>query len=117
MARCKKYLTVNGVEFELKQRNLTKCKEVEYYIDSIVSSSRMLDDCYERPSQRKQAIFDSWWSWYKECDNVFGFGIRSYNTNIFTLQGYICLDSAWNIGIIDITPTHNYIWVDNLNMF
>lgn len=110
MKRQKKFKSVNGVTFELKELN----HDVD--LEQIILSSKMLDECYNRPSYRKQAIFDSWWNWYSECDNIHGFGIRSYNTNIFTLQGYIEFND-YSYGVIDITPTHNYIYVKHLDMF
>lgn len=116
MAKQKKFISLNGRTFQLKQRSFKNQVPIEDVIPMIISSSKMLDDCYQRPSTTKQAIFDSWFDWSCECDKVHGFGIRSYNTNIFTLQGYVMFND-YSYGIIDITPTHNYIWVDHLDMF
>ena len=116
MKRQKKFISLNGKTFQLKQRNFKNQVPVEDVIPMIISSSKMLDECYQRPSTTKQVIFNNWFDWFCECDKVHGFGIRSYNTNIFTLQGYIIFND-YSYGILDITPTHNYIWVDHLDMF
>ena len=116
MSRQKKFISLNGETFQLKQRNFKNQVPVEDVIPMIISSSKMLDDCYQRPSQAKQHIFNSWFEWACNCDKVYGFGIRSYNTNIFTLQGYVMFND-YSYGILDITPTHKYIWVDHLDMF
>ena len=116
MSRQKKFISLNGRTIQLKQRNYEKAFPVEKLLSTIISSSKMLDECYQRPSQTKQHIFNDWLEWSCNCDKVHGFGIRSYNTNIFTLQGYVMFND-YSYGIIDITPTHNYIWVDHLDMF
>lgn len=107
----KRFITINGQEFELKKYRNGKIEDV---ISNMVSCSKMLDDCYGRPSERKKAIFDYWFRWYYENENMFGFGIRSYNTHIFTLQAYMMFtDDIY--GLVDITPTHNYVWVNDID--
>ena len=116
MKRTKKFKSVNGVTFELKQRNFKNQQPIKDILHVIVDTSKMLHECYERPSETKRDIFNKWWNWYTNTDNVYAIGVRSYNTHMFTLQGYIQFNE-FSYGIIDITPTHNYIWVDHLDMF
>lgn len=116
MSRQKKFISLNGRTFQLKQRNFKNQVPVEDVLPMIVTSSKSIDDCYKKPSGIKRIIYTDWVNWSIECDKVYGFGIRSYNTNIFTLQGYVMFNE-YSYGILDITPTHNYIWVDHLDMF
>lgn len=103
----KNLVHINGVDFEI--RPYKGSAKHERILD-IIRTSKTLDECYGRPSTRKQAIYDKWIEWVSNVNNIYGFGIHSYNTNIFTLQGYIIFkDEIY--GIIDITPTHNYIYV------
>lgn len=116
MKRTKKFISLDGVTFQLKQRKFANQSPIREVIPMIVKSNKDLYECYDRPSTRKQDIYKSWCEWAYNCDKVKSFGIRSYNTNIFTLQGYVMFND-YSYGIIDITPTHNYIWVDHLEMF
>lgn len=121
-----KFISLDGRTFQLKQRTLTKRippqrvyqkqLTIEESIAQIIVSSKMLDDCYKTPSTTKQELFNDWFKWACECDKVHGFGIRSYNTFMFTLQGYVMFNE-FSYGLLDITPSHNYIWVDHLDMF
>ena len=74
----KKYLSIDGITFTITRGiiNNPRC------------STRTLKDCYGKPSSRKIAIFNSWFEWAVNND-VKCFGISSYNTNIFTLNGII----------------------------
>lgn len=74
----KKYLEINGHGFEVKKP-----------INAIpVISRRDLSDCYARPSVVKQAIYDNWSRWFVYCNST-QFGVRSYNTNMFTIEGIV----------------------------
>lgn len=66
-----------------------------------------ITECYNRPSQIKQAIFDDWvqWSCEAECEE---FGIVGYNGFMFTLGGLIVLSGK--MYYIYITKTRQEIY-------
>ena len=49
MKRTRKFKSVNGVTFELKQRNFKNQLPVKDILHMIVDSSKMLHECYDRP--------------------------------------------------------------------
>ena len=49
--------------------------------------------CYERPSRIKVGIYEYWADWASE-NNVFDFGVSSYNCMMFTLSGKIIIDGG-----------------------
>lgn len=101
----KKDIKINYEVFEL-------CKPLNFYdvVNHFKGDGVDLYDCYNKPSVRKQSIYDSWHDWFKsliseEDEYRFKFGISSYNTSIFTLNALIKYCGKWYY--IHITPTHN----------
>ena len=74
----------------------------------LYASGRTLDDCYTRPSATKQSIYWDWLMWAND-NNVQYFGVRSYNSNMFTLQGMVEIDGLYYI--LEITPTRNTAYI------
>ena len=68
---------------------------------------RAIFACYERPSKIKVGIYEYWADWANE-NNVFDFGISSYNTNMFTLSGKIIIDGG--LYALYITKTRQEIY-------
>lgn len=66
-----------------------------------------IEQAYGRPSQNKVRIYESWLRWASDA-SVYGFGIVSKNTNVFTLGGSVHVDGKTYR--IYITPSSNYAW-------
>lgn len=95
-----KTITINGREFELyvPTKHIPNKDNLERY------AGRSITDCYDRPSKTKSEIYYDWLQWAINS-NVEMFGVSSYNSNIFTLQGYIEMDGKKYI--LSITKCHN----------
>lgn len=72
----KKYIEIDGMLFEVMKP-----------IDNERRSARhTLKACYDRPSERKQGIFESWENFVRDnFDEFWNFGVESYNCFMFTL--------------------------------
>lgn len=55
--------------------------------ESMYFMSLSLDSCYERPSDIKRSIYESWLRWSYDVEGLTYFGIQSYNCMMFTLSG------------------------------
>lgn len=71
-------------------------------------AGRTLTDCYTKPSPTKASIYIDWLKWASD-NGVDYFGVNSYNTSIFTLQGLIEIDST--IYLLHITPSSNKAYI------
>lgn len=87
-------ITINGETFVVKDFT----GEVSFVPE------KALYNCYEKPSYRKQNIYNYWDKWFKECHSPC-YGIRSYNCMMFTLSGIIHFDDLALHGIVYITKT------------
>lgn len=94
MARRNK-LNIGGIDFEL-------CGTVGA---SHGVAWRTLYDCYERPSARKQAIWDEWNRWFRIDMESGRYGVRSYNCSFFTITGVVEWEGKFYF--LDITASHN----------
>lgn len=94
----KRYLELNGKQF-LTCRALTASEvRVKY---------QYLGDCYNRPSYRKERIWDSWKDWFLSLGSHL-FWVDSYNTMVFTIGGIIELEGhEW---YVYITPTRQELY-------
>ena len=82
-----KYFTVND--------NIKDCPKC---------TGRTLQDCYKKPSVKKQKIYNDWKKWAEEND-VMSFGVSGYNSYVFSLNGIIVYEMIKYY--IYITPTRN----------
>lgn len=97
-----KTITINGVTFEQKKSINSK--------ERLIYDGTNLYDCYNKPSLRKQRIYEWWEDWYYSfCsdDRLGRITIYSYNTNMFTLIMAIKYNNKCYH--LYITPSHNYI--------
>ena len=91
-----KYLELNGKSLEIVK---SSTKQGQSIINTVLRSRGLvIDEAYKRPSNTKIDIYNSWWKWYTELENLtdcetsvdFGrFGVCSYNSNFFTLSGLV----------------------------
>ena len=99
-----KYTTINGVDFETYKSKVTK--------QNIWHNPKRLDECYDRPSEYKIEIYYDWLDWFDQTENVYSFGITSYNIYQFTLGGVLFdLETGEDIGYIKITRDHNRLYL------
>ena len=75
-----------------------------------------LEDCYNRPSVTKMSIFSDWVEFFTAnfpIKNYYGYsleyGVRSYNSQIFTFDAVYRTPTATLH--FHITPTHHYLTV------
>ena len=91
----KKQLNIHGINFEL-----------EHSINCVPRiSTRNLDECYERPSDTKKAIWNEWVHWFVyDCETTY-FGVASYSSNFFSIEGVIEFEGKSYY--LRITKAHN----------
>ena len=94
-----KCFTDTGKIIELKPINAYRFRKL---------SGRTLKECYTKPSATKQEIFNEWLKWSEE-NNVQCFGVCSYNTNIFTLDGLIKINDT--LYYLYITPSRKELYI------
>ena len=95
-----KKIEIKGVTFELQDKEIV-LPIVELY------PHRTIWDCYNRPSDTKVSIYESWLRYATEVD-AYGFTVSSYNCNFFSLEFQFK-----HAGIryhAHITPCHNYLY-------
>ena len=73
-------------------------------------SSKDLYSCYDRPSIYKQSIWANWCSWFMDM-GCFEFGIRSYNTFMFTIEAIIYVQEFESDCYLLITPSRQELRV------
>ena len=67
------------------------------------------DDCYLRPSEIKKRINNYWKNFFeKNCDSVIYYGVRGYNSNMFTLNAIIIIKNI--MYYVYITKTKQEIY-------
>ena len=100
-----KEIYLNGHRFEVKRSKYANVESLSRY------AGRTIYDCYSRPSSTKLSIYKEWKEW-AYLNDIMYFGVRSYNINMFTLQGLVEYNE--NTYMLDITPSHNYAYlIDN----
>lgn len=92
-----KRMTINNVDFEVKKKgSITLYNKGE------------LTDCYNRPSDRKKAIWNEWKKFFSELESFSnGCFVNSYNSNVFTIGNVVSIKGI-KCNIL-ITLSHNYI--------
>lgn len=93
-----KSIKIGNKIFSVHRNKYTNPNILAYY------EGRTLTDCYTKPSATKISIYNEWLHWAVE-NGITHFGVRSYNTNIFTLQGLATVDGVDYV--LNITPTSN----------
>lgn len=88
-------IEINGVTFELDNKEIVTNPVVFY---------KSVYDVYGRCSDTKKSIWESWASWFRDC-NSHMFGVTSHNCNFFTICGVV----TWNNEeyFLTITAGHN----------
>ena len=100
-----KFTTINGVEFETYKSKYARTNR-------IMHNPKRLEDCYDRPSHTKERIYYDWLDWFDQTENVYSFGVTSYNIFQFTLGGNLFdLETGEDIGYIQITRDHNRLYL------
>lgn len=100
-----KTIEIKGIIFELQKPIILENNENMSYLGT------RLEDCYNKPSYRKQAIYEDWENWYYQFDyedRLGAFTVYSYNTTMFTLTMAIRYNGKEYH--LYITPSHNYIY-------
>ena len=97
-----KTITLNGIEFSVHRSKYAKVENLERY------AHRWLTDCYANPSKSKKEIFKDWSEW-AYLNDVEYFGVSSYNTFGFSLQGLI--QHLGHTYVLSITPKSNKAYI------
>lgn len=95
-----KTIEIKGVKFELQNKEIV-LPIVELHPD------RTIWDCYNRPSNTKVSIYESWLRYATEVD-AYGFTVSSYNCYFFSLEFQFTHDGIRYHA--HITPSHNYLY-------
>lgn len=67
-----------------------------------------LYQCYNRPSQEKESIYNYYYQLLcNNCESVYQYGVKSYNTFMINLNAIIEKNNT--LYYVLITPAHNYI--------
>lgn len=101
----KEHKQINGVVFEVKHVG----DELWKTAAQVVKRVKSLDDCYDRPSQAKQDIYDMWVRWSQAVTDLYTFDVDTYNTNVFTLSGVLEYSHGM-VEVIHITPTKHILY-------
>ena len=99
----KKFIEIDGIYFEVQRQHIA-CGIGERM------KQRTLEQCYNKPSMRKKAIYSDWWHWSKRNDLQL-FGVRSYNTNVFTLECLYITANDGNMYYLEITPCNKRAYI------
>ena len=96
-------ITLNGERFELDTKETVSTSKNWYGV-----ARRTVDDCYERPSSYKRAIFEDWWQWFNKNGGYCG--VASYNCMQFTIEGVVFDKDTQEEYYCYITKAHNKCW-------
>lgn len=92
-----KTITINNEHFELgKSMTMLDMPEI---------SRRDIDDVYARPSMTKVHIYNEWSNWFLNNDGYCG--VKSYNSNFFTINGFVVDKESGKRYYCYITASHN----------
>lgn len=92
-------ITIGTVTFELQKRPVENVHRI---------SNRTLYDCYGKPSDKKEAIWNDWHNYFTETLHTYDFGIASYSCNFFTIEAMFVHEGVRYYA--RITPSHNYLY-------
>ena len=96
----------------MKKNQIIKLGEEEFKLKGIIGIQDLkglrfdkLESCYNRPSQAKISIYNSWYNTIANNSDILDFGVSSYNCNIFTINSIIKLQNKKYY--LHITPVKN----------
>ena len=103
-----KYTDINGIDFETHKSKYTKSM-IEKHLNKPI---KLLDDCYEKPSSTKRAIYNGIHRLFGNTKNITRLSVTSYNTFAFTMSAlYLDEITGEIIGYIRITKDHNILYI------
>ncbi len=94
----KQYMNIGGRVFDVKKSSTW-----------IPSCKGQLRDCYNRPSDTKKSIMQSWWDWANTIPGTVTMWVHSYNCNFFTIGGEMRDIENRHYAFL-ITRTRQEIW-------
>lgn len=97
--------TINNVVFEVKHVGVDIWKTATQVIRRV----KPLDECYNKPSMRKQNIYREWIEWAYATEDIYTFDVDTFNSNIFTLSGVIEYSNGL-VEVVHITPTRHILY-------
>lgn len=102
-----KTMELNYETFEVV---IPKKSNIQWYNKILCGSRKDLYDCYKKPSDIKQGIYEFWTDWYYELKSenivlVEPLSVQGANSNTFSLVGIVNID--FEDYIIHITKCHN----------
>lgn len=97
-----KSIKIGNETFSVHRSKYTNPNRLTYY------DGRTLADCYTKPSFAKLSIYNEWLKWSVE-NNINHFGVSSYNTFGFSLQGLATVNGVDYV--LSITPSSNKAYI------
>ena len=106
-ASTKTYLNIGGEEYEVAKSTykipFDTFSSIRYYSDL-----KHIDSCYNKASNEKIRIYHNYYdTLYNECEEVFDYGVSSYNAHLIILGAFVKLYNDSNIYYLDIHKTYN----------
>ena len=96
----------------MRKNQIMKLGSEEFKIKGVINIQDLkglkfdrLERCYNRPSQAKISIYNTWFNTISNASDILDFGVGSYNCNIFTINSIIKLHNKKYY--LHITPTKN----------
>lgn len=94
---------------KIGEHTFTVHKSKHASVDNLARyAGRDLLECYTKPSISKISIYADWCNWVSQ-NNIMYFGVSSYNSFSFTLQGLTTVDGVDYI--LSITPSSNKAFI------
>ena len=82
----------------MKKNQIMKLGEEEFKFKGVINMQDLkglkfdrLESCYNRPSQAKISIYNTWYNTITNDSDILCFGVGSHNCNIFTINSIIKL--------------------------
>ena len=100
-----KIFTINGIDFEMQNNSITDT----IFTNLLYGKHCDLFDYYERPSQTKINIWDSWVEWFCQTDGILSWSVCGANSNQFSIEATY-QDINGDCYKLYITKAHNRIY-------
>lgn len=94
-------MIINKEEFKIMKGTISRSE-----VSKQVNAGKTIYDCYTRPSTRKMYIWEYWNNWFIDQE-AWLYGVKSYNSNIFTITGMI--NHKGTLYYVVITPTRQEV--------